>query len=117
LDKDYWKFLGDPIYDTSSEECADFESLGHPNIVETNSENFHYHFHPYTYTNDVDFGQHEEDIFTYLFQPSRAYLLQLSLLRFGYLGKWSPCVCESLNTKGESLTLMLCCRPNAHLQT
>jgi hypothetical protein len=23
------------------------------------------------------------------------------LLRFGYLGKWSPCVCESLNTKGE----------------
>jgi hypothetical protein len=29
------------------------------------------------------------------------------LLRFGYQGKWSPCVCESLNTKGESITLML----------
>jgi hypothetical protein len=27
-------------------------------------------------------------------------------LRFGYQGKWSPCVCESLNTKGESITLM-----------
>jgi hypothetical protein len=23
------------------------------------------------------------------------------LLRFGYLVKWFPCVCESLNTKGE----------------
>jgi hypothetical protein len=29
------------------------------------------------------------------------------LLRFGYLGKWSPCVCESLNTKGETITLVL----------
>jgi hypothetical protein len=28
------------------------------------------------------------------------------LLRFGYLGKWSPCVCESLNTKGETITLV-----------
>jgi hypothetical protein len=28
------------------------------------------------------------------------------LLRFGYLGKWSPCVCESLNTKGETITLI-----------
>jgi hypothetical protein len=24
-----------------------------------------------------------------------------SLLRFGYLGKWSPCAYESLSTKGE----------------
>jgi hypothetical protein len=23
------------------------------------------------------------------------------LLRFGYLGKWSPCAYESLSTKGE----------------
>ena len=23
------------------------------------------------------------------------------LLRFGYLGKWSPCVCELLNTSGK----------------
>jgi hypothetical protein len=30
----------------------------------------------------------------------------LSVLRFGYLGKWSPCVCESLNTKGETITLI-----------
>jgi hypothetical protein len=29
------------------------------------------------------------------------------LLRFGYLGKWSPCVYESLNTKGETITLIL----------
>jgi hypothetical protein len=28
------------------------------------------------------------------------------LLRFGYLGKWSPCVYESLNTKGETITLV-----------
>jgi hypothetical protein len=39
------------------------------------------------------------------------------LLRFGYLGKWPlveiwvpwkvvPCVCESLNTKGETITLI-----------
>jgi hypothetical protein len=28
------------------------------------------------------------------------------VLRFGYLGKWSPCVCESLNTKGETITLI-----------
>jgi hypothetical protein len=29
------------------------------------------------------------------------------MLRFGYLGKWSPCVYESLNTKGETITLVL----------
>jgi hypothetical protein len=29
------------------------------------------------------------------------------MLRFGYLGKWSPCVYESLNTKGETITLIL----------
>jgi len=27
-------------------------------------------------------------------------------LRFGYLGKWFPCVCESLKTKGETITLI-----------
>jgi hypothetical protein len=27
------------------------------------------------------------------------------VLCFGYLGKRSPCVCESLNTKGETITL------------
>jgi hypothetical protein len=26
---------------------------------------------------------------------------QLIVLRFGYLGKWSPCAYESLSTKGE----------------
>jgi hypothetical protein len=31
-----------------------------------------------------------------------------NLLRFGYLGKWSPCACESLSTKGETITLVLC---------
>jgi hypothetical protein len=30
------------------------------------------------YTDDADFGQHEEDIFTDLFQPPRADLLQPS---------------------------------------
>jgi hypothetical protein len=30
-----------------------------------------------------------------------------TVLRFGYLGKWSPCVYESLNTKGETITLVL----------
>ena len=25
----------------------------------------------------------------------------VNLLRFGYLGKWSPCAYESLSTKGE----------------
>jgi hypothetical protein len=29
------------------------------------------------------------------------------LLRFGYLGKWSPCAYESLSTKGETITLVL----------
>ena len=29
-----------------------------------------------------------------------------SLLRFEYQGKWSPYVCESLNTKGETITLI-----------
>jgi hypothetical protein len=31
--------------------------------------------------------------------------LSKAMMRFGYLGKWSPCVCESLNTKGEAITL------------
>jgi hypothetical protein len=30
-----------------------------------------------------------------------------TVLRFGYLGNWSPCVYESLNTKGETITLVL----------
>jgi hypothetical protein len=75
LDGDYWWFLGDPIYDTSSEESEDFEALGQPNVIESNSENFHDHFQPYMYTSDAHFGQHEGDIFTYLFQPSRTDLL------------------------------------------
>jgi hypothetical protein len=29
----------------------------------------------------------------------------MGLLKFGYLGKWSPCVCESLKTKEETITL------------
>jgi hypothetical protein len=29
------------------------------------------------------------------------YLETLLLLRFGYLGKWPPCVCELLNTCGK----------------
>jgi hypothetical protein len=29
------------------------------------------------------------------------------MLRFGYFGKWSPCVYESLNTEGETITLVL----------
>jgi hypothetical protein len=36
----------------------------------------------------------------YLRGTNRGYR-GFQLLRFGYLGKWSPCVCESLNTKGE----------------
>jgi hypothetical protein len=32
-------------------------------------------------------------------------MCKLGLLRFGYLGKCSTCVCESLNTKGEIITL------------
>jgi hypothetical protein len=28
-------------------------------------------------------------------------LVDERLLRFGYLGKWSPCAYESLRTKGE----------------
>jgi hypothetical protein len=40
--------------------------------------------------------------------PSIASFSKLSrVLRFGYLGKWSPCVYESLNTKGETITLVL----------
>jgi hypothetical protein len=31
-----------------------------------------------------------------------------NLLGFGYLGKWSPCAYESLSTKGETFTLVLC---------
>jgi hypothetical protein len=42
------------------------------------SRNFHDHFQLYMYTNDVYFWQHEKDIFTYLFQPSGANLLQRS---------------------------------------
>ena len=30
FDNDYWRSFGDPIDDTSSEEWADFESLGQP---------------------------------------------------------------------------------------
>jgi hypothetical protein len=30
------------------------------------------------------------------------------VLRFGYLGKWSPFAYESLSTKGETFTLVLC---------
>jgi hypothetical protein len=33
---------------------------------------------------------------------------KILLLRFGYLGKWFACVCESLNTKGEIMYLVLC---------
>jgi hypothetical protein len=29
------------------------------------------------------------------------------MLRFGYPGKWSPCVCELLNTEGSTLYLVL----------
>jgi hypothetical protein len=43
-----------------------------------------------------------------MLKPGLGFLLMtdMSLLRFGYLGKWSPCVCESLNTKGETITLV-----------
>jgi hypothetical protein len=34
-------------------------------------------------------------------------ILMIELLRFGYLGKWSPCAYESLSTKGETFTLIL----------
>jgi hypothetical protein len=46
--------------------------------------------------------------FTHRFEKEYSLLVCLSsMLRFGYLGKWSPCVCESLNTKGETITLIL----------
>jgi hypothetical protein len=32
--------------------------------------------------------------------------VRIFMLRFGYLGKWSPCVYESLNTKGKTITLV-----------
>jgi len=31
----------------------------------------------------------------------KGYFQLVSMLRFGYLGKWSPCAYESLSTKGE----------------
>jgi len=37
LDRHYWRFLGDPIYDTFSEESAYFEALRQPNVIEANS--------------------------------------------------------------------------------
>jgi hypothetical protein len=34
------------------------------------------------------------------------FAFTLQVLRFGYLEKWSPCVYESLNKKGETITLV-----------
>lgn len=79
--------MGDPIYDTSNKESAYFEALGQPSIVKANSKNRD-HFHPCMYNNDANFGQHEEDIFTDLFQASRADLLQHSH------GNFQPCSIE-----------------------
>jgi hypothetical protein len=47
LDAYYWRFLGDPIYNTSGEENTDFEAFEQPNIVKANLENFHDHFQPH----------------------------------------------------------------------
>jgi hypothetical protein len=41
-----------------------------------------------------------------IFFRSRDLDSGIKVLRFGYLGKWFPCVCESLNTKGETITLI-----------
>jgi hypothetical protein len=54
LDEDYWRFLGDPIYDSSSEKSVDFEAHGQPNITEANSEFFAINFWPYSFVNHVE---------------------------------------------------------------
>jgi hypothetical protein len=51
----------------------------------------------------VDWSNH---IYIVAFVKLPLGFIKWFLLRFGYLGKWSPCVNESLNTKGETITLV-----------
>jgi hypothetical protein len=39
----------------------------------------------------------------------RSYSAWFGVLRFGYLGKWSPCVCELLNTSGKNFVPCTLC--------
>jgi hypothetical protein len=69
-DMSCFHFDGDPIYDIDDDsrvKSAELFPLEQPSF----SENFHDHFQPYMYINDAYFWQHEEDMFTDLFQPPR----------------------------------------------
>ena len=41
LDRCYWEFLGDPIYDASRKGSVDFEFIGQRSIRESSSNNLH----------------------------------------------------------------------------